>query len=150
MPQSLSKVYLHAVFSTKYRKELINPSIENELYPYMAKIFRECDSPSLIINGTRNHIHILFAQSRKVAICKIIEDIKKSSSKWIKTKGPEYRDFYWQSGYGVFSVGWSNLDIVRKYIANQKQHHQKRSFKSEYIQLLTKYNVEYDERYVWD
>ena len=150
MPQSLSKVYLHAVFSTKFRKELIDPGIENELYAYMAKILRECDSPSLIINGTRNHIHILFAQSRKVTICKIIEDVKKSSSKWIKIKGPEYRDFYWQGGYGIFSVGWSSLEIVRKYIANQKQHHQQRSFENEYIQLLTKYNVEYDERYVWD
>ena len=150
MAQSLSRVYLHAIFSTKNRKALIDSSIEKELYSYMSKIFRECDSPSLIINGTEDHAHILFMLSRKTPICVVIENVKKGSSKWIKTKGPEYRNFYWQNGYGVFSIGQSNIGALKEYISKQKIHHQKKSFRDEYLQFLKKYNIDYDERYVLD
>ena len=149
MAQSLAKVYVHAVFVTKNRKELIDPDIERELYPYMATIFRKNDSPCLTINGTGNHVHVLFVLSRKATIRNVIENVKKCSSKWIKTKGPEYRNFYWQSGSGVFSVGSSNLRVIKKYIKNQKEHHQQKTFRNEYIQLLTNYNMAYDKRYVW-
>ena len=150
MPQSLTKVYVHLVFSTKNQINIINPDIENELHPYMAKLFRECDSPSIIINNTPNHIHNLFLLSRKFTISQVVEKVKKTSSKWIKTKGDHYKSFYWQNGYGAFSISQSHVDSVKKYISNQKLHHNMTSFKEEYIKLLEKYGIEYDERYVWD
>ena len=116
----------------------------------MAKIFRECDSPSIAINGTNDHIHVLFLLSKKIALCDVIEEVKKNSSKWAKTKGMRYNKFYWQNGYGAFSIGQSNVDAVKKYIAQQKIHHERKSFKEEFLQLLKKYDIEYDERYVWD
>ena len=150
MPQSLSKVYVHLVFSTKKQVNIIDADIENELHRYMAKLFRECDSPGIIINSTSNHIHNLFLLSRKFTISQVVEKGKKTSSKWIKTKGELYKSFYWQNGYGTFSISQSHVDVVKKYISNQKQHHKKISFKEEYIKLLEKYGIEYDERYVWD
>ena len=150
MPQSLAKIFVHLVFSTKHRQSLIDPEIETELFPYMAKVFRECDSPSLTINGTEDHIHALFLLSRKVPVCDVVEEVKKSTSKWIKTKGSKYSNFYWQNGYGAFSIGQSNIDALKHYIARQKVHHRRKTFKEEYLQLLKKYEMEYDERYVWD
>ena len=150
MPQSLAKVYIHLVFSTKKQTEIIDPDIETELYPYMAKLFSECNSPCIVINGTSNHIHCLFVLSRKFTISQVVEKVKKTSSKWIKTKDAKYKSFYWQNGYGAFSISQSHVDFVKKYIANQKQHHAKSNFRQEFIKLLKKYNVEYDERYMWD
>ncbi|MDZ7723941.1 MAG: IS200/IS605 family transposase [candidate division KSB1 bacterium] len=150
MPQSLSKVYIHLVFSTKNQKTLIDPDIELELYPYMAKVFRECDSPLLAINGHWNHIHNLFYLSRKHSMSEVVGMVKRSSSKWIKSKGRGYLGFYWQNGYGAFSIGRSHIDLVKNYISNQKIHHRKASYQAEYINLLKKYNIDYDERYVWD
>ena len=150
MPQSLSKVYVHLVFSTKHQIDIIDPEIENELHPYMAKLFRECDSPCIIINSTTDHIHTFFRLSRKFTIAQVVEKVKKTSSKWIKTKGDKYSEFYWQNGYGAFSISQSHVESVKQYIATQKQHHQKTTFKEEYLRLLKKYEIEYDERYVWD
>ncbi len=150
MPQSLAKIFIHLTFSTKQRKPLIRPEIEKELFPYIATIFRECDSPSIVINGVSDHIHVLFLLSKKIPLCDVIEAVKKNSSKWIKTKSIEYKNFYWQNGYGAFSVSQSNVETVKKYIARQKIHHKNKEFKEEYLQLLKKYEVEYDERYVWD
>ena len=150
MPQSLTKIFVHLTFSTKHRQPLIKTEIENELFPYIAKIFRECDSPILAINGISDHIHVLFLLSRKTPLCDVIEEVKKNSSKWIKTKGTEYKNFYWENGYGAFSVSQSKVDRVKSYIAKQKIHHKKKDFKEEYLQLLKKYEIEYDERYVWD
>jgi REP element-mobilizing transposase RayT len=150
MPQSLAKVNIHLVFSTKKQVKIIDPDIEIELYPYMAKLFRECDSPALIINGTENHLHSLFLLSRKFTISQVVEKVKKTSSKWIKTKGEKYKSFFWQNGYGAFSISQSHVEIVRNYISNQKPHHRQVTFQEEYIRLLKKYEIEYDERYVWD
>ena len=150
MPQSLSKLYVHLVFSTKHQQKLIDPGIEQELHPYMAKLFRECDSPSLAINSHWNHIHNFFLLSRKFTISQIVEIVKKASSKWIKTKGKKYHAFYWQNGYGAFSVSDSHINAVKNYISIQKQHHQVKSFKDEYIALLKEYNIDYDERYLWE
>lgn len=116
----------------------------------MAKILRENESPSLTINGVADHVHILFLLSRKHALCDVVEEVKKSTSKWIKTKGNFYKNFYWQNGYGAFSVSQSNVEVVKKYIEDQKEHHRRKSFKEEYLGLLKKYHVDYDEKYVWD
>jgi len=116
----------------------------------MASIFREFESPALTINGTENHVHILSILSRKVTVAKLVEMVKKGSSKWIKTKGVEYQNFYWQSGYAALGIGQSNIESLKRYIANQKEHHRKKTFQEEYITFLKKYNIDYDERYVWD
>jgi REP element-mobilizing transposase RayT len=97
-----------------------------------------------------DHVHLLFRLGRKRSLAEIVEEVKKSSSKWIKTKGPQYKDFYWQSGYGAFSIGQSGIDALKAYIANQKEHHRKKTFQEEFREFLAKYQIEYDERYVWD
>ncbi len=150
MPQSLSKVYLHITFSTKHRANLIDKSVENKLFEYLGGICRNLECNPIQIGGFQNHIHILCTLSRKIAIMKLVEEIKKSSSKWIKTVDEKYKDFYWQDGYGVFSVNPAEIDVVIAYIQNQEVHHTKRSFQDEYRLFLKKYNVEYDEKYVWD
>jgi putative transposase len=150
MPQSLSKVCTHIVFSTKYRQPLIDQKIEDELWSYMGGICKELECQPIKIGGYVDHIHILSALSRKIAVMKLLEEVKRSSSRWIKTKGPDYKDFYWQDGYGIFSVNPYELDVVVRYIANQKAHHEKKTFNDEYRGFLKRYNVEYDERYVWD
>ena len=150
MPQSLSKMYMHLVFSTRYQENLIDSEIEKELYAYMGKVIKECDSIPIIINGIENHIHILFLLSRKHPICDIVEQVKKNSSKWIKTKGNKYKSFFWQRGYGSFSVSPPLVNVVQAYIINQKEHHKKTSFKEEYIKFMRQYGIDYDERYMWD
>jgi REP element-mobilizing transposase RayT len=150
MPQSLSSILIHLVFSTKHREPFITSNIESELYSYLATIFREFNSPAISINGTTNHVHVLFALSRTATIADLVEEVKKRSSKWIKTKGTEYRNFQWQTGYGAFSIGQSNVAALKKYIAGQKEHHRHRSFEEEYRNFLEKYGVAYDEKYVWD
>ena len=150
MPQSLSSILVHLVFSTKNREPYITPEIESELHAYLAAVFRECHSPALTINGTSNHVHALFTLSRTVTIAELIEEVKKRSSKWAKTKGGVNRNFQWQTGYGAFSIGRSNVEAVKKYIAGQKEHHHRKTFEEEYRSFLRKYGVEYDERYVWD
>lgn len=151
MPQSLSQVLIHLVFSTKHRQPFISERIESELYAYIAKIlYDECYCPALIIGGDKDHLHILYAQSRIWSVAKVVELIKKRSSKWIKTKGSEFENFQWQTGYGAFSVSRSGSEIVKKYISNQKEHHQNRSFQDEFRAFLKKHEIEYDENYVWD
>ncbi len=150
MPQSLANLLVHIIFSTKNRLPLIKQKVEKQLYSYMARVFKECDSPAIIIGGTENHVHILFSLSKRYRLSKVVEDVKKSSSKWIKTKGPEYKNFYWQNGYGAFSIGTSGKMATIKYIRNQKEHHRNRTFQAEFLKFLNKYQIKYDERYVWD
>jgi putative transposase len=150
MPQSLSSILIHLIFSTKSREPFLTCEIDAELYPYMASIFKAMKSPALIINGTSDHIHTLFSLSRVVTIASLVEEVKTESSKWIKTKGKQFRNFHWQSGYGAFSIGQSQVPTVRRYITRQKQHHRRVSFQDEYRKFLNVYGVEYDERYVWD
>ena len=128
MPQSLASVLVHLVFSTKHRQPFIRPEIESELHPYLATVFRSLECPTLTMNGTEDHLHVLFRLGRKVSLAQVVEEIKTSSSKWIKTKGAEYKDFHWQNGYGAFSIGQSGAEALKKYIANQKQHHRKKTF----------------------
>jgi putative transposase len=150
MPQSLSAILIHLVFSTKNREPFITPTIETELHPYMAKIFRELKSPSLTIDGTSDHIHILFSLGRVIKVADLVEEVKTESSKWIKTKGREFRNFHWQRGYGAFSIGQSNVATLKRYIHRQKQHHRRVTFQDEYRKFLKAYEIDYDERYVWD
>ena len=150
MPQSLSSILIHLVFSTKNREPFITPAIESELHPYMAKILRELKSPSLVINGTTDHLHILFSLSRVIKVADLVEEVKTESFKWIKTKGREFRNFHWQRGYGAFSIGQSNVAALKRYIRNQKQHHRRVTFQDEYRKFLKAYGIEFDERYVWD
>ncbi|MEW6209417.1 MAG: IS200/IS605 family transposase [Acidobacteriota bacterium] len=150
MAQSLSSILVHLIFSTKNREPFLTPEIETELHPYMATIFRECKSPSLLVGGAQDHIHALFVLSRTWTLADIVEEVKTNSSKWIKKKGREFQDFHWQSGYGAFSIGQSQAQQVKNYIANQREHHRRRTFQGEFRALLRKYEIEWDERYVWD
>jgi REP element-mobilizing transposase RayT len=150
MPQSLSSLLVHLIYSTKDRYPFILPEIEPELYAYTSTILRELGCPSLAMNGTEDHVHILFRLSRTRTMAEIVEEVKSSTSKWIKTKGGILTRFYWQSGYGAFSIGESGVKALKAYIANQKEHHRKKTFQDEFRTFLHKYQIEFDERYVWD
>jgi len=150
MGQSLVKNYVHLVFSTKHRQPLIQHPIETELHSYLGGTCNHLDCQSIKVGGYVDHIHILCLLSKKIALMKLMEEIKSHSSKWIKTKGAAYQNFYWQDGYGAFSVNPSEVETVIAYIANQHEHHKKKTFQEEYRMFLKKYNVDYDERYVWD
>lgn len=150
MPQSLSKVYVHITFSTKSRENRIDDKIETPLFEYIGGICKQMECNPIKVGGHQNHVHILCLLSRKIAQMTLLENVKKSSSKWVKTQGDEYSDFYWQDGYGIFSVNPTEINIVEDYIKNQKEHHKKKNFQDEFRAFLKKYNVDYDERYVWD
>ncbi len=150
MSQSLSKVYVHIMFSTKNRQPLITDAIKVSLFDYMGGICKGLGCNPVAVGGCHDHIHVLCLLSRKVAQMKLLEEVKKQSSKWVKTKGPAYSNFYWQEGYGIFSVNPTELEVVVKYIKNQEEHHKKTTFQDEYRAFLKKYNVDYDERYIWE
>lgn len=150
MPQSLAKVYVHLVFSTKYRQPVLHKNIQSELYSYLGGICNAWDCTPIKVGGYHDHVHILCLLSKKIALMKLLEEVKKSSSKWMKTKGAEFTNFYWQDGYGAFSVNPTEVDAVVKYIENQDVHHARKAFQDEFRTFLKKYQVEYDERYVWD
>ena len=149
MAQSLAKVLVHLIFSTKERRCLIAEDIREELNAYLVGVLRNHDSPALAVNGVTDHMHILFRLSRNYAVSTIVEEVKKASSKWIKTKGPLYTRFHWQDGYAAFSIGKSGEQDARRYIASQNEHHRQTSFQDELRAFLQKYDVGYDERYVW-
>jgi putative transposase len=146
MAQTLVCLRVHVIFSTKDRRPMITPEVEPELYAYMAGTAKNLDSPCLAAGGTSNHVHLLISQSKNIALSHLMEEIKKSSSKWIKTKGPAFRSFGWQDGYGAFTVGRSQVEALQRYIAAQKERHKKQSFEEELVRLLNKYGVQYDER----
>ncbi|HLN52247.1 MAG TPA: IS200/IS605 family transposase [Lentimicrobium sp.] len=150
MGQSLVKNYLHIVFSTKNRKPIISPDVQLQLHNYLGGICNNLDCQVIIVGGYNNHIHILCMLSKKIALVKLIEELKSHSSKWMKSKGEENRNFYWQDGYGAFSVNPSEIDRVINYIANQYEHHTIKTFEEEYLAFLKKYHVEYNEQYLWD
>ena len=150
MGQSLVKNYMHIVFSTKHRQPIILPDIEGELHAYMGGNCNNLECQTIKIGGYTDLVHILCMLSKKIPLMKLLEEIKSHSSKWIKTKCHPYKTFYWQDGYGAFSVSPKNVDSVISYIANQHRHHDIQNFQDEYRGLLKEYRVEYDERYVWD
>lgn len=148
MPQSLVRNVVHLVFSTKNREPFINPDLRPRLFAYLAGTLHELGCLCIKVGGTADHVHILFGLAKTLSLSKVVEEIKKSSSKWAKENG-EPR-FYWQSGYGAFSVSASNEEQVTKYIANQEEHHRERSFQDEFREFLRRHGIEWDERYVWD
>ncbi|MBN4066596.1 IS200/IS605 family transposase [Simkania negevensis] len=150
MAQSLSAILIHVIFSTKQRQRFIQPDVLPDLHRYMVGIARSHKAYVHEIGGIEDHVHLLISLPRTLSISKLVEDVKKSSSKWIKTKGGIYQDFAWQSGYGALSIGQSGMDGLKNYIQNQREHHQKVSFQDEYRLLLKKYGVAFDEKYVWD
>lgn len=150
MPQSLARTLLHLIFSTKHRQPVLSAEVQGKLFPYIGGILRERESPSLCIGGHVDHVHILFLLSKNLALAKVVEDVKKVSSKWIKTQGVEFHDFHWQNGYGSFSVSQSNAPAVTRYIQNQETHHRRRTYQEELREFLRKHEVEFDERYLWD
>lgn len=150
MPQTLFKILVHIVFSTKNRAALIAPEIENKLYGYLHGIAENNGAKLVIANGTANHIHLLMSLPKKIDLPALIGNIKRDSSVWIKAQDKEFRNFYWQTGYGAFSIGQSQVETVANYIRRQKERHAKQDYKYEFRALLRKYEIDYDERYVWD
>jgi len=148
MSQSFVQIYTHIVLHTKDNVKLIREDIENELFSYLGGILKNLKSFPLQIGGTSDHIHILCTLPKTMALADLAEEIKKSSSKWIKTKGGHYRNFYWQDGYGGFSVSNSGVETVKRYILNQKKHHEKVSFMDEYKTLLEAYDISFENRYL--
>lgn len=149
MPQSLSRVLVHLIFSTKHREPLIGPGIRPRLHAYIVGTLDNLKSPSLQTGGVADHVHSLLLLRRTISQADLIEEVKKSSSKWMKAEGG-VSGFSWQAGYGAFSIGESQADTVIHYIQNQEEHHRKVTFQDEFRQFLEKYKVAYDERYVWD
>jgi putative transposase len=150
MPQSLAKIYLHLVFCTKNRAPWLSDAVRDPLHRFMAAVLIKHGCQPVSINSVEDHIHILFIMSRTASVSRVVEEVKTSSSKWLKSQPGGDAAFAWQSGYGVFSVSASNVPAVRNYIARQPEHHCTRSFQDELRALLERHGVEYDERYVWD
>ena len=150
MGQSLSQLYVHLTFGVKNRLPLIKNEWRTDLHKYVAGILKNMESPSLQINSVEDHMHILFRLSKNTALAKVVENVKKDSSKWIKTLENVNANFSWQIGYGAFSVSSSKVDIVTRYIQNQESHHKEATYKEELEKFLQEYDVvEYDERYFW-
>jgi len=148
MPQSLANILVHAIWSTKERRPLISDGVRAGLHGYLAGILKNIESPALVINSVVDHVHILCQLSKNLAACKLVEEVKKSSTKWMKAQGVPL--FAWQNGYAMFSVSQSNVAGVRKYIEAQAEHHKARDFKEEFRAFCKRHNVPIDERYVWD
>lgn len=150
MAQSLSKIYVHVIFSTKHRWACLDAGIREELFPYMATVLNNLDCPAIQVGGASDHPHALCVMSKNIEAKKLIEEMKKPTSKWLKAKGALYGKFSWQNGYGAFSVSQSQVQRVRSYILGQEEHHKRQTFQDEYRAFLKKYEIPYDERYVWD
>jgi REP element-mobilizing transposase RayT len=150
MPQSLSQLYAHLIFSTKHREPTLLSPVREHLHAYLATVFKNQDSPALKVGGMSDHVHALFRLSKNFSLAKIVEEVKTSSSKWVKTQGRAFANFHWQSGYGAFSVSAADVEEVVEYIAQQESHHRVASFQDEFRKLLEAHGIAYDERYVWD
>lgn len=150
MPQSLAQILIHLVFSTKNREPFIAFELQGELFSYLAGALKNIGCPPVQIGGMEDHVHLLFGLSRTRTVAYVVETIKTSSSKWIKTHGEGYHEFFWQAGYGAFSVSQSEAARVDQYIRDQARHHAARSFQDEFRALLKRHGVDFDEKYVWD
>ena len=150
MPQSLSQVILHLVFSTRDRFPAINSSVRPRLHAYLASIARGRDANAYRVGGTEDHVHILCSLPRTLAQSDLVKDLKRESSKWMKQQGEMQERFCWQRGYGAFSLGRSQLEHAIQYVEGQEEHHRQVTFQEEYREFLDRYGVTYDERYVWD
>ncbi|MBN1268944.1 MAG: IS200/IS605 family transposase [Kiritimatiellae bacterium] len=156
MPQSLSNIAIHLIFSTKNRERiLVYPDLRPQLDAYIVGILRNLECPSIMTRSVTDHVHILYLQHRTASTADVVAAVKKDSSAWVKKQKAEVKDpylmkFAWQSGYGAFSVSESNIQAVKAYIEGQEERHRRTSFRDEYRAFLKKHNVPFDERYVWD
>jgi REP element-mobilizing transposase RayT len=151
MPQSLSAVYVHVVFSTLHREPfLTDDDLRSRLHAYLAEISRRLDCPASEVGGTADHVHVLSLLGRSITLADWVKELKRVSSQWLKDQSPALSGFAWQAGYGAFSVSASQLDTVTAYIRTQEEHHRLTSFQDEYRAFLKKYRLVCDERYVWD
>jgi REP-associated tyrosine transposase len=151
MPQSLAQIYVHVVFSTKGRRRYLQDrALRAELHAYLGGTCRNVECPSLVVGGVEDHVHLLCRLSKTCSVADLVRELKRESSKWLKTKSTELSDFHWQDGYGAFSVSPDRVEKVREYIAGQEEHHRAESFQDELRRLLRLSGLEWDERYVWD
>ena len=149
MAHSYINAVFHCVFSTKQRRCTITPELQERLWPYLGGIARENQMKALAVGGIEDHIHILLSLPSTIAIAKALQLIKGGSSKWIHDEFPAHRTFAWQEGYGAFSIGISQIEETKQYIANQRNHHRRCTFQEEFLAFLKKHQLEYDPRYVW-
>jgi REP element-mobilizing transposase RayT len=150
MGQSLAQLYVHLTFGTKFRYPYIHKEAEKMLHSYIAGTLKKYESPALNINSVPDHIHILFRLSKNYALARVVEEIKKQSSKWMKEIEHGHPKFSWQTGYGAFSVSSYGLSIVMNYIDGQKEHHKRLSYKEEIEEFIMKYEIiDYDAEYFW-
>ncbi len=149
MPQSLARLYVHLVFSTKHRQPHIIDNVRERLHGYMSKVLDNLACPVLSINSVSDHVHIFFELSRTISTSQAVEAVKKSSSKWMKEQPGGNGEFSWQSGYGAFSTSESQVQTVRAYIARQQEHHAATTFQDEFRSMLGRHHLPYDERYIW-
>jgi putative transposase len=150
MPQSLVEIYLHIIFSTKHRKPLIDDALARRLYPYITAVCNNLGCPALNVGGYHDHVHTLCRLSKNISLVDFMKELKGTTSKWVKTVDEKYANFYWQEGYGAFSVSSREVEGLRDYIDNQAVHHQRVDFKTEFLTILKQHNVIYDERYLWE
>ncbi len=150
MTQSLATIAVHIVFSTHGRYPFLKPELRKDLFSNLGAIAENNSSHIYAIGGVEDHVHILCALPRTLTIAKLVESLKRSSSKWIKSKSKDLEFFAWQNGYGAFSVSPTNIPAVREYIHNQEQHHQRSNFKSEYLAFLRGSGTKFDPKYLWD
>lgn len=150
MPQTLTNVLLHIVFSTKNRTNAIDADVADRLHRYLSVACRDHGCPAIEVGGTANHVHIACRLAPTIAIADLVKKVKAGSSKWMKTQGPTHSRFAWQSGYGAFSIGESSVRELRAYIADQAEHHRRRTFEEEFLLFLKRYNVDYDPTHLWN
>lgn len=150
MPQSFGAVYVHGIFSTKHREPTILDEWRDELFRVLGGLVNQTGSQSLTVGGVADHVHLLFRLSRTMSIADLMAAIKKASSAWVHQNWSPAAGFHWQTGYGAFSVSSTSVDAVRGYIRRQPEHHQTQTFQDEFREWRRRYDMEWDERYVWD
>lgn len=150
MPQSLAKIYVHLIFSTKNRERLLPDDLRPALHAYLGGILRDLGGTAVEINSEPDHVHLLFLASRTETLSDVVRQLKTGSNLWLQEQRPEFHNFHWQNGYGAFSVSQSGVEDVRDYIRRQREHHRVMTFQDEYRKFLGKHGIEFDERYVWD